>query len=395
MGLQPTGSKTDLLLNCQYPFADDVEVNDPPGEPARYGSAFHELMAGVLGHWANAPMADIPRYPQSALDKLAVKWGLPPSSMAPLPEHVMASAQVLIKWLEGENPWHVNFTPEASDPIIEKAFIIKPAFVSAAFPGQGAKINSVRETDLPSEDTHHYEGLRKGEIALTVDLTLGPLTLDHKTGHQEFSSPKDLGQLRTAALVRDSNYIAVLDADRRGIPAVYGEKISAAEREAHAKALRKALLRINDGSLRPGPWCARCPAREDCPTQNNDLLVRASALVPTANAVIGAYTQRDLNTATAAEVARLHLLLAEFNRLEKPTKEDIRQWIRAHPEEEAIRPDGKRLQFVKRKWNSLSQSSIVRAYGKEKGEKVLAKLRKDGAIESGEREELWALNDKV
>ena len=48
MGIQPTASRTDLLLECQYAFGKDVEVYDPPGEPARYGSAFHFVLADLL-----------------------------------------------------------------------------------------------------------------------------------------------------------------------------------------------------------------------------------------------------------------------------------------------------------------------------------------------------------
>ena len=156
----------------------------------------------------------------------------------------------------------------------------------------------------------------------------------------------------------------------------------------HAKKLRKALLRIDDGSMRPGPWCTTCPARDDCPTQNNDLLARSSTLVGLAN------KQLLLPEVTAENVGHLHLLIAEFNRLEKPTKEAIRAWVRAHPEVEATREDGKVLRFISKGYTNLSQASILRAYGKKAGERLIKKLKKDGAIEEGKREELWAINDK-
>ena len=97
---------------------------------------------------------------------------------------------------------------------------------------------------------------------------------------------------------------------------------------------------------------------------------------------------------TAENVGHLHLLIAEFNRLEKPTKEAIRAWVRAHPEVEATREDGKVLRFISKGYTNLSQASILRAYGKKAGERLIKKLKKDGAIEEGKREELWAINDK-
>jgi hypothetical protein len=396
-------SKTDLLLNCQYPFADDVYCNDPPGEPARYGSAFHELLASLLlriWHISYAAGRSGARDGQvigsGEVDALALKYKLPPSSVAPLADHVVASARVLCKWLEGENPWGVVFTTwaNAEPPIIEKAFIIKPGVTL----GQ----TLVRPTDLPDAETHHYDGLRKGEIAGTVDLLIGGLVLDHKTGHRDFSSPSDLGQLRTASLlwerpgvvVPERRYLAVLDADRRGIPAVYAERVEDADSEAHGKKLRAALRRINDGSMRPGPWCATCPALDDCPTKNNDLLARASALVVRASENLSPRSEEKTAVVKAPDVGWLHLLIAQFEQLAKSAKADIRAFVMAHPYDVVIRPDGKVLQFVDRKYTNLSQASILRAYGAEKGGRLIQKLKKDKAIEEGSRQELWALRDK-
>jgi hypothetical protein len=163
--------------------------------------------------------------------------------------------------------------------------------------------------------------------------------------------------------------------------------------EKHNKALRKALRRIDDGSMRPGPWCATCPVRDDCPTQNNELLKRSSALVAAAVVDLEKPRPRDLAEATPEEVARLHYLLAQFERLAKPTKEAIRMWVREHPKETAVREDHKVLQFVSRGFSNLSQASILRAYGAVKGTQLIEKLKKDGAIEQGTREELHAVKD--
>jgi hypothetical protein len=386
MGLQPTMSRTDLLLNCQYPFADGVETHDEPGEPARYGSAFHELLGeGLLYYFHDAGLQ--PNWTDARFETLRLKWRLAPSVVSSMRDHVSASTKTLIAWLEGANPWGEDFIrrdENSNGPIVEKAFIVRPSVNLAQ--------TQVRQINLPSEDAHHYEGLKRGEIAGTVDLLVGPLILDHKTGHKDFSSPSALGQLKSAALIRGSKYLAVLDADRRGIPTVYAEEIEVSDLEEHSKKLRTALRRINDGSMRPGPWCATCPALDNCPTKNNDLLARSAALVTRASDELHPEETADL--ATAVNVARLHQLINQFERLAKPAKEAIRMWMKEHPEEMPVRPDGKVLQFVEKGFTNLSMASIIRAYGKLEGERVIAKLRKDGAIETGKREELHALADR-
>jgi hypothetical protein len=55
------------------------------------------------------------------------------------------------------------------------------------------------------------------------------------------------------------------------------------------------------------------------------------------------------------------------------------------------RPDGQLVDLVPRPRTNLSQASVVRAYGPLKGVKVLAKLKKDGAIEEKENLELRAV----
>ena len=74
MGIQPTASRTDLLLECQYAFGKDVEVYDPPGEPARYGSAFHFVLADLLTGWSLEVAG-------AALSSPNAPWGGPRRSM--------------------------------------------------------------------------------------------------------------------------------------------------------------------------------------------------------------------------------------------------------------------------------------------------------------------------
>ena len=404
MALQPSGSRTDLLLNCQYPFAEDVETTDEPGEPARYGSAFHELIAELLLLEAMAPPATVAeaiksdyRVADVRINRLKEKWRLPPSSIEPLPEHVAAAFLVLWKWLRGENPWRKDFIL-CGEAEIEKAFAVTPRVTLDQ--------TTVRPIGLPTTDSHKYSGLKRGEIPLTLDLKIGDLVLDHKTGHKDFSSPSDLGQMLTAALVPAAGFkekpapiiVAVLDADRRGIPAVYAEQVGRERLQTHAKKLRAALQRIGDGSMRPGhgdtSWCKTCPARDDCPTQNADLIKSAVAVFPAVQLSLQSPEKRAEIT-TPRDVGALHWFISEYDKLSKAARAEMRAFVVANPTAGAVRPqDGKVLTMVTKKYTNLSQASILRAYGKVKGERVLKKLRTDGAIEEGERLELHALNNE-
>ena len=69
MRLQPSASRTELLLACPRPFGLDAEVEaDAPGEPARYGSAFHQVIAACLR--AKKPLEQTAAYAR-AVDKAA------------------------------------------------------------------------------------------------------------------------------------------------------------------------------------------------------------------------------------------------------------------------------------------------------------------------------------
>ena len=65
-----------------------------------------------------------------------------------------------------------------------------------------------------------------------------------------------------------------------------------------------------------------------------------------------------------------------------------------HPNEVAVRPDGKLLIIRQKTQENLSKASIIRALGKVQGEKLIQELRENGVIETSEREELHAVDDK-
>lgn len=390
MGLQPTMSRTDLLLECQWPFSPDVEIPpDPPGKEARYGSVIHAGIATGLALWlkAGAPAGIQFQGTLQEVCRKALKTHDCNADVEDVEQHVIAALRVLMLWLRGKNQWGINFTARSGDTReeIESSVALSPRM---RHPSRGIELR---------EEDHHYVGLKKGELAGTLDLKLSPLVVDHKTGHKDFSTPSDYGQLRSQGLcvtpdAADRRYLAVLHTPREGIPAVYAEEWGADEAEAHRKKLVKAMRRIGDGSMRPGPWCNNCPAESICPTRNNDLLARSASLVEAASTALAPVSPETI--VTADYVGRLHLLISQFTKLAEPVKKAIKEWVEAHPDQIVAREDGKVLMFVERGYSNLSQASIIRAYGKVKGARVIKKLLRDGAIETGKRRELWPVNDR-
>src|ERR1700742_1591080 len=100
MGLQPSASKTDLLLQCGRPFADDTEIEPrPAGADARYGSAVHLLQARNL-----APKDK--RYRNVTAAGALEKFGLPTDGAADVEAHAEISTQAIRNFAAGENEFH-------------------------------------------------------------------------------------------------------------------------------------------------------------------------------------------------------------------------------------------------------------------------------------------------
>lgn len=382
MGLQPSASKTDLLLQCARPWDSEVEINrEPPRYEARYGSAFHLGMAQRASGFTpsdEAYASYLYKYdcPDGEVETLALK------------AHVEESWDLLEKWLAGENPWETKFVIEG----VEKSLAYDPA----------------ARTDRPcrfEEEGHHYD-LEQGEIGLTYDILFRGVinnvevwgVLDHKTGKwEDYSTPSRIAQLRTLALATDAEIVAVLDSVPGGFPAIYAElwdSHSSHLREDHRKALIRAMSRMGDGSMRPGPECKFCPARGDCPARGVEILTNAAALVDVASAQLVKPPPQGLTLSEQVEMAgRLHLFLAEFDRLAKLGRAELRATVEEALKlgVECIRPDGKTVKFVNKTSERLSKKSILLALGAEKGEELLEYLRKVGALEEKTVPELRAV----
>jgi len=364
VGLQPSASRTDLLLQCQRPFdpATYIEYVEA-GEPARYGSAFHWMLAGLfLGmkgedYGAEAALA---RYNMTGR-----------SNPDTLTEHVFEAKAIMDRWLKGDNAWGSRFKIESVEGPLR--FNFSPV--------------RVEQTTL-DEATHEYD-MAGWEMAGTPDLVAvsGKLraVIDHKTGRGHYARPSHMGQLRTLAIATRANIAAVLDAPAGSLAMVHAEPVTPAVRLAHRKALQVALDRVGDGTLRPGPECKWCPARFDCPAKSADIIEAATRLLPAATLAV-AGKPGTVATLTADDAGKIHQMASEFDRLAKAAKEEIRGMVMAG--EEIVRPDGKRLAIVTKNVERISKKSILKLPG---GAAELERLRSIGALETTEQEELRAI----
>ena len=312
MKLQPSASRSSILLECSFPFSIEVEPEEA-GEPARYGTSFHSLLAWLLLNKGKKEGYE------RQVDLAVVAGRLPPSSSRDLPGHARSSYGLLAGWLKGKNPWGRDFLREKLE--VEKSYAL----------GLGKK-PTVRNIRNPTAEGHVYEDLLPGEISGTADLVLGPLVIDHKTGSSEtFDDPSQKPQLKTLALVPflrgEKRPIAgVLHASRRGLPVIHADEVEVGELKKHARTLGEKLSRIGDGSLRPGPWCGRCPAREVCPAQHGDLLKRSSEIVKSSMGVKEFLDGDDgeRRIMVAADIGRYHLLFHQLEALLQVGRKEIR-----------------------------------------------------------------------
>jgi hypothetical protein len=359
----PTASKTDRFLGCQWWVGKPI-TDSNVGHGALYGSAFHEVMAGVE--------------PKQACAKFGIE------EVDDIIARAKAATDILKTWLRGGNPWQLRFDTWRISKEISISYNIETATARACAP--------------PTVDAHEYADREDDEIPGTVDL-LGigcastkfahlkkptpkvdaVLIGDHKSGY-DIGSPHESGQLLTLALAAcrlykvDKAYIFFLHAPGHMEPTIYADVVDADGLQAHADALQAANAKINDGTLRPDYYCKWCQAFSVCPSN--------------AGALVELRGKRTL--VTAEDVGAAHLRLQEarkrFEGLSSQIDNEIRVWIAKNGS--AVRPDGREVGFVDRPFTNLSQASIIRALGEIKGRREIERLKKLGCIESGERPEL-------
>lgn len=399
-GMQPSMSWSWLLLECSYPFGREFE-HIGVGEPARYGSAFHGLIADRITTGKRPVRAH--------LEAAAKQWAVP-GAVDELHEHVGAAFDILRTWL-GKNEFRLDYSPffekrDACHLFVEEAVALKP-------------LESGRYVQ-PHDEDHRYHGLDEGEQPGTLDLAIKvskkqrrklPLVvLDHKTGEEDFSRPLDKPQLLSlaAATMRaegeEEAIVGVLHARRRGLPKVYAEKVTLAELRPYERRLKDGLERIGSGWMRPGPQCHRCPARDACPGRDGEILSRAGEVLTGLTAAGGALSAKGLvvgDLATKAlkapavmtverKLGLLYDVVKKAEALAGRAREEIRKAIIASggsllPET----PSGEYLVVREFEKESLSKRGIIEAYGSRKGEEMIARLRADGAIKKTTVKQLW------
>jgi hypothetical protein len=362
-------SRTDQLLACAYPWGKRAP-REVVGEPALYGSAFHEVMAGLLkGDGISLAKAST---------KAAKKWGIDAKELRP---HVASSYTMLDAWLRGANEYAKNFMPFFNVTGVECAYALELGLSFGA-----------RRTELPDELNHVYPNCGPWDFPGTADLVILPhrrdverrrgLVLDHKTG-VEIDLPNQSGQHKSLALAvaivhqLDEVIVATLHSPREGLPTVYADTLDRKELAEHGKKLKEAFARIGDGTLRPGQQCDFCQALLICPTQASNLVELG---------------RKDRTLALdATRVGLIHAQLAVYRKLDDALSSEMRQWIRDNGP--AVRPDGKLVVLVPSKRENLSKASIERNLPPLQAKLLIEKLRKLKVIEESSSESLRAVNE--
>lgn len=388
MGLQPSASVTGLFLVCQRPFDPAVRLEpNEPGESARYGSAWHFVMAECL---RKPKLLKSGAYAKT-VDFAALRWEVKPS-VAELAGHVKSSLGVFLNWLKRE---------KLEIKGIEASYAYTPS----------KPVPETREIVGPNDEGGPRYDIHPGEIGLTLDvLAYGEsraVVIDHKTGTHDgdwfvegasFALPEQMPQMKTigAALMgahAGAMHVGIFHADRQGLPAMYVNELESRDILKHDKALVQAFARIGDGSMRPGPYCKRCPARGDCPAAAADLLGESTQALVEASLVLGDEPidpKKALVPLRAAgtieqRAAAMYKLFKRYDALREAGREELKRLVKAGA---IIEVGDGALELRVESFETLSKSSIYRALGKPAGEKLIKSLRKKGVVEQSTREKV-------
>lgn len=384
-------SRSEILIECSYAFSREVPAEER-SEAANYGSAFHAGLATLI--------AGTPRLATREVLALVRKWDLADHVAEELQETIPAAHAELRRWL-ASNEFKIDFSRVHLHT--ERSLALAPL--------RGSR------TIAPPDEDHVYRAVRPGELPGTADVDGYEnkhdvvLVLDHKTGEEDFSRPLEKAQLLSlaAAAVRlprprgttqsprrlPDVILGALHARRRGLPKVYAERIRAEELRPHEVRLKAGLEDIGSGRLRPGPQCDRCPGQAICPARGGQLTERGvdvlRGLVGAANpmgAVLPANGQEN-PTGSLSRAARLGRLYDALTAAEKMAAQG-RKEIRREIEMTGIMPETAKgyLRLISYRRESVSKNSILQAYGKLKGERMLSQLRKDGAMNVTEGKQL-------
>ena len=370
--MQPSASRSTLLIACSKPFDPDLQFpRDLPGEPAKWGSAWHEVAAVVIAGSRKLPtVAKL-----SALTLKAARHYDVKGAADELTNHLLQNLPEVLRHIALAAPKVVQAESSlAYDPVTDRARLIP----------------------LPTEDEHRYMVSPK-EIGMTYDWAFETPKYveigDHKTGmsgpgQKDFSRPDKLDQLLTLALgyralrkIKKPIRLAVNHAFRRGMAKVYWEEASEKDLIQHREKLAAGMVRIGDGTMRPGPCCEDCPARSVCIAGDSTLLDKAEALLKGTNVLSASLMLTSNDQTSLTRERRLGDLHEAIN-----SAMDVAERARAMIKEEVragILPelsDGRRLVLKTRNVERLSKTAFVDTYGKLQAERMFSKFRADGAL---------------
>jgi hypothetical protein len=371
--MQPSASRSSLLAQCSKPFDPDlVFPRDVPGEPAKWGSAWHEVAAWVI----SSPSRKLPTVTKlSALTLKAARHYDVEGAADELTNHLLANLPEVLRHIAANAPKVLQTESSiAYNPVTDKARLIP----------------------LPTEDEHRYMTVAK-EIGMTYDWAYETSKFveigDHKTGmsgpgQKDFSRPAKLDQLLTLALgyrslrkIKKPIRLAVNHAFRRGMAKVYWEEVNEKTLQQHREKLVFGMNRIGDGTMRPGPCCEDCPARIVCVAGDSSLLDKAEGLLRGSNVLSSSLvlTSNDQTSLTREQrLGNLHEVIASAMEVAERAKAMIKEEVRA-----GILPelsDGRRLVLKTRNVERLSKTAFVDTYGKLQAERMFQKFRSDGAL---------------
>lgn len=333
MPIQPTASKSALLLQCPRPFEEGTEIEpSEPGEAAVWGTRVHKALERCAK--AQAPTDD-----------------------AEVENHASAMWAETQRWMKA-GKWRLDSIE------VPKAWRDDGNLEGVAF----------------DEPTHTYE-LRDKEIGMTCDLVLkGPYgkkcVLDYKTGeHEDYTDPRT-PQLLTLAAAEGADTVVIVHMARGGISVVYEMSLSQDDLKKHELAILQALDLVGSGFIRPGKECRYCPARGSCPAQVGELLQKTSSLV---KAVTGA-----ANLKEQVDPGKFHMMLGSLEKLVTWAKAELKERVLAG--EVIERPDGKVLVIGQRAYESVVGLKEI----KEKNPGLAESLKESGLTKLVEYTELRA-----
>lgn len=382
--VRPSASKTDLYLTCAWPWGKKA----PPesvGVEARFGSAFHEVLAHRLSTGRHTTL--------TGLKKAADRYGVKPHEVA---ARVDEALPILWKWLSGGNAWGVDFT---ADMAVEQSFAL----------ALNVDVPQARAIANPTLEGHVYEEAQPHELPGTLDLfargkkeqAARPLhqgqplderlqryrryllVLDHKSGYERQDVSRS-GQLKTNTLMvldgsDDVIINAFLHAPANMAPVVFADEVDREELQAHHEKLVYAYSRRDTRSLTPSLLCARCPAFPVCPTNTTGLMDLRGGV-------------GKLALTTPEAIGKAHQTLHDY----KSRFEALYDVIDAELHDAVdklgfgVRPDGRVVEYHERPNTHLSLASIDRNLPPDEARKLKALLEKKGVIEHGTRRELRA-----